>query len=202
MITSNVKIRYNQNEPLNGAFAYLINKFKDQNISEGIVKINVSSTNNKHLVPVIRRDFITDLEYWRSDPINGSWYEVDFLQNNFYLKSYVIRDGERDFFEKWQVLGSNDGIHFDLIDDVKDYPAVSTFNYVNISFKCKYPKTRRIFRIVANGKRAANDYHFVLHRIEFFGEFVMFRPDFMKTCKCKNYNSHLLFYFIVYLLMC
>ena len=151
MISSNVKLRYNPNDPLNGAFTHLQNVFGRSDINNGIVKINASSTVQNLYNPVVIRDFTNGL-YWCSNDENGSWYEVDFLQNYFYLKSYVIRTYSHDFFEKWQVLGSNDGVHFDVVDDVTDFEK-PTADMHNIHFVCKYPKIRRIFRIVANGKR-------------------------------------------------
>ena len=170
MITSNVILRYNSNDPLNGAFTYLQKKFNKENVHENIVKINASSTEQNLYNPVIRRDFINGT-YWRSKDENCSWYEVDFLQNKFYLKSYVIRNYYLDYFEKWEVLGSNDGKQFDLVDDVKDFQKTAKALH-NLFFKCKYPKIRRVFRIVANGKRFSGDYKFVIHRLEFYGMFV------------------------------
>ena len=98
MISSNVKLRYNPNYPLNGAFTYLQKKFNKENITEDIVKINTSGTEQNLYNPVIMRDFDT-YSYWRSESKNGSWYEVDFLQNIFYLKSYLLRTHSQDFFK-------------------------------------------------------------------------------------------------------
>ena len=187
MITSNVRLRFNPNNMLDGAFAYLQKKFNKENITEDIVKINASSTEQYLYCPVIMRNFSGN--YWRSSNESGSWYEVDFLQNLFYLKNYFIRDHANDFFKQWQVLGSNDGIHFDVVDDVKDFPTQS-YGMHNILFNCKYPKVRRIFRIVANGRRNLGDYKFVIHRLEFYGTFIS--KPFIKTCKidARNRSFH------------
>ena len=189
MISNNVKLSYHSNDPLNGAFTYLQKKFNKEDIHEDIVKITASSTKQNLYNPIIRRDFSLGT-YWYSESENGSWYEVDFLQNNFYLKSYLIRTYYWDFFEKWQVLGSNDGVHFDVVDDVTDFKK-PTEGHHNIFFKCKYPKMRRIFRIVANGKRFADSCHFVIHRLEFYGMFVSspFVQENIKKCNNKSWLS-------------
>ena len=191
MISSNVRIKYKPNDPLNGAFAYLQKKFNTVDIQDEFVKINASSTVKDLYVPVTLKDFVTS-KYWTSKNENGSWYEVDFLQNMFYLEKYFLRAATFDFFSKWQVLGSNDGIHFDVVDDVTDFekPKIDS-----ITFKCKYPKIRRVFRIVANGESNIGDFVFNLHRLEFYGSFVS--NLIFKTCKNKNNNNRISFAFII-----
>jgi len=185
MISSNVNIRYNPNDPLNGAFAHLQKVFKRSDINNGIVKITASSNIKNLNNPVVLKNFDID-EHWYSEKVNGSWYEVDFLQNNFYLKSYVIRNFYHEFLAKWQVLGSNDGVNFDVVDDVTDFEEPSE-GYHNIHFVCKYPKMRRIFRIVGNGKRFYGDYHFVIHRLEFYGMIISSIPGLCITRKSINH---------------
>ena len=183
MITSNVRFTYKQSDTLNGAFTYLQKKFNTINIHEKIVKINSSSSEKNLYIPVTNRDCVTDI-YWNSKNENGSWYEVDFQQNLFYLTNYFIRAAAHDFFSKWQVLGSNDGVNYDVVDDVTDFKEPTTDNLV---FKCKYPKVRKIYRIVTNGKRFAGDYIFHMHRLEFYGSFVS--SPFVKTCKINHMNK-------------
>ena len=200
MITSNIKLRYNQNDPLNGAFSYLQKTFNKENICDGIVKVSASSSVQNLYNPVIKRDFNTD-DYWFSRAENGSWYEVDFLQNNFFLTSYLIRAHAVDFFENWKMLGSNDGVNFDVLDEVTNFLKPSTA-FHNLSFKCKYPKMRRIFRLVPNGKRYKDDFISVIYRLEFYGRFVVFDPKLMKTCRIIYSMNHYALCFISFYLSC
>ena len=158
-------------------------KFNTTNINEKIVRINSSSSEQNLYNPVIKRDFAIN-NYWESKDENGSWYEVDFQQNLFYLKNYFIRAATGDFFSKWQVLGSNDGVNYDVVDDVTDFEKPTTDKLV---FKCKYPKVRKIFRIVTNGKRFTGDSQFVIHRLEFYGSFIS--SPFVRTCKINHKNE-------------
>ena len=111
MITG-VRLTYESSSTLNGAFTYLQTYHKRTDINNGIVKISASSVNGDINTPVVKRDLGSD--YWYSNSVNGSWYEVDFLKNNFYLEGYFIRAGPGDFFSKWQVLGSNDRYSYDF----------------------------------------------------------------------------------------
>ena len=189
MSVSNVIINYDENAPLNGAFTYLQTKFNKTNINDGIVRISASTTVQSLEHPVVRRD-IGIGDYWYSDDVNGSWYEVDFIQNNFYLESYVLRAADRDFFSRWQVLGSDDNVHYDVVDDVIDFQKPSV-EYSCIRFVCKYPKTRRSFRIVTYGKKfGSNSFKFYLYRLEFYGRFVSKRNRLL-SCYCRRRVSYL-----------
>ena len=197
---SNVKLTYNADSPLNGAFTYLKSAYNKDNISNEIVKISAKTSDFNLEYPVVKRDIGKD--YWRSSNENGSWYEVDFLLNHFYLESYVIRAYYIDFFESWQVLGSNDGKKYDVVDDVKGFEKPDE-NIHNLNFKCKYPKVRRTFRIVASGKRFKGcDYYFHIYRLEFFGRFVGFDQNKRRTCNQRRYNGNTFVYCLLVLCSC
>ena len=80
MIISNVSINYNSNSPLNGAFAFLQNTYRKTKISEDVVKVRTKTGVNNLALPIEDKTF--DDIHWRSETDTGSWYEVDFLQNN------------------------------------------------------------------------------------------------------------------------
>lgn len=187
MILSNVEVKYDENQPLNGAFAHLQTSFKKTSISDGVVRIRTKSTVQNLALPIENKSF--ENIYWCSKNERESWYEVDFLQNTFYLTSYVIRDYHWDFFEKWQVLGSNDGRHYDVVDDVTDFKQPS-YGFHNYHKNCTQPKARRMFRIVAYGKRFYNDFFFVIHRLEFYGKFVS-RLPYLSIRQCRSHISNI-----------
>ena len=112
MIIPSLELKYDSSKPLDGAFTYLQTYHKRTDINNGIVKISASSVNGDINTPVVKRDLGSD--HWYSNDVNGSWYEVDFPKNNFYLEGYFIRAHPGDFFSKWQVLGSNDRYSYDF----------------------------------------------------------------------------------------
>ena len=189
---------YYENSPLDGAFTYMQKAFNKVNINEGFVKINASSSTQSSESPVIKRNMGTD-NFWGSDDENGSWYEVNFLKNSFYLTSYEIRDHPQDFYSAFQVLGSNDGQNFDVVDDVKDFERPNGDTNVNVLFRCKYPKRRKIFRIVTKGVRFYGDHRFYIHRLEFYGIFNS--NPFMNSCQRCNNMLHSSIWYILCLII-
>ena len=189
MITG-VRLAYESSSTLNGAFTYLQTYHKRTDINNGIVKINASSVNGDINTPVVKRDLGSC--YWYSNNENGSWYEVDFLKNKFYLEGYFIRAHPQDYFANWQVLGSYDGENYDVVDEVSNYTRPSSFdNY----FKCKYPKQRRIFKILTNGTRFYGNYTFYLYRLEFYGRLTTLnnnRCTRARRCKDNDYFAYFL----------
>ena len=140
MILSDIEFNFDENSPLNGAFTHMQIAYKKENISDKILKIRASSTVQNLEYPVIKRDESSDY-YWCSrggEP--NSWYEVDFLMNRFYLESYVIRACSWDFFEKWQVLGSDDGKHYYVVDNVTEFKKPEPWGEHLFNFVCKFPK--------------------------------------------------------------
>lgn len=187
----NVVLNYDSSFPLNGAFTYLQNYTGKTDINNGFVKTNSSSTNtgtDKNF-PIVKRDIG---EYnagaWCSNDENRSWYEIEFINYYFYLEGYLIRASPVDFFSDWQVLGSNNGRDYDVIDDVSGNTQPASYNNF---FECKYPKTRKKFKIITNGKRFKGDNHFCIWRIEFFGRFSSRSKlyDCSRVKICKNHHS-------------
>ena len=157
-----VKIPFDPKNVFNGAFKYLQTLSGTENICQNIIKISVSSTIQGTVdIPVVRKyEDIT--YYWMSQSEKIGWYEVDFKNNRFYLESYVIRDHGRDFHTEWKILGSNDGITYDVVDEVTNYQRPPEA-YVNYNFTCKYPKARRYFKFYKDGSRFYNNEILVIH---------------------------------------
>ena len=172
MVNCYTKLNYNSNNPLNGVFAHLKNVSKKTNISDDFIRIKPSSTLGKTIYgsynmysPIIDKNYQS--EYWCSEDKNNSWYEIEFLKNRVYLESYFIYASQHEYFSNWKVLGSNNGIDYDVVDEVSGYTKPQGWsNY----FQCKYPKTRRFFKIVASGQRFGKDGFFLcIRKLEFYG---------------------------------
>ena len=195
----NVNIPFKSNDMFNGAFKYLQTLSGTENICQNIVKVSASSTKTGRTeIPLIKKD--EDLNYyWTSQLEDVGWYEVDFKNNKFYLESYVIRDHTQDFHSAWKILGSNDGVKYDVVDEVTNFQRPSG-TYVNLNFTCKYPKARRFLKFYKDRARFANDGLLVFHRLEFFGRFVEPRHS-LCSCKQNKYARGALFIYQVLLLI-
>ena len=189
----NVNIPFKQNDVFNGAFKYLQTLSGTENICQNIVKVSASSTQGGRTeLPIIRTDEDTSI-FWYSQNEKVGWYEIDFKNNKFYLESYVIRDHAQDFHSTWKILGSNDGLKYDVVDEITNYQKPSG-TYVNLNFTCKYPKARRIFRFYKDGSRFVNDYLLIFHRLEFFGRFVESRHNLCSYKQNKSTRDALFIY--------
>jgi len=171
MNIGNKKISYSQNRPLDGAFKYIKNLTQTQEIVPNYVNVQVSSVYLQYLAkyPIVSSDTYTS--YWASKDAQNSWYEVDLLKNSFYLESYTIRARNCDFITDWEVLGSNDGVHYDLVDVKHNQTMPETLSLPSMHFECEQPKTRRMFKFMPKGKNFDENYHFVLCNLELFGKF-------------------------------
>ena len=187
---------YNPSSPLNGALTYLQKYHKRIDINNGIVRISSSSIYSTYniSIPIVKRDLGEGA--WCSNNTEGSWYEIDFLNNNFYLEGYFIRAMSNNYFLQWKVFGSNDKINYDVVDEVSAYTQPATYNNY---FSCKFPKLRKTFKIVANGKRFANDgSYFCMRRIELYGKFNK-NPQ---NCSCKTINRENKSFILWFIALC
>ena len=185
LIIGNVPIIYNENSPLNGSFAY-IQKISgtEEIVKENYIKVSVSSSSNQNIeLPITNQTFDT-LITWYSRNEENSWYEIDFLNNFFYLESYLIRNHGQDFFREWKILGSNDGINYQEVDHKTDFQKPSE-THINILFNCSKPATFRIFRYIPIGTRYLGDYYLFFHRLQFYGSFMD-----AKSMKLIKYTKH------------
>ena len=173
--------QYNNGYELDGIFNYFRNQtgdiFPDQ---KGLITIKASSDEAKAKYVLINN--ISELFYWSGNGI-GSWIEIDFGNSFVKISGYTFRSFGRDFLEKWEVLGSNDGIDFDTID-TKTFNSMPTDVLDNRYFKTdKELKYKRI-RFISRGQRfASHDQNiFYIHRIELFGYFYSRSSACQKTC--------------------
>ena len=196
MITiGTVPIPFDPERFLNGAFAYIQNITHETDIiKNNYIKLSVSSSINGNLkVPINQKDI--ENVYFQSSNEVGSWYEIDFINNFFYLETYLLRARAHDFFSEWKIYGSNDGKNYQIVDEIFDFPYPNG-DFVNLNFTCKYPSTNRIFRFVPNGLRYGNDNITIIHRIEFFGSFISSR--LIHNESIKNWQNIFTFNFLLF----
>lgn len=111
--------------------------------------------------------YVNDSHRWVSNGTNYQWYQLDFKNFKIALTGYylVTYRGHQKYF---QIMGSNDGINFDLIENttVNTIPE-NNLTYVNISNSNWYST----FRVMNVGVRfeGGNNIAFDLYRIELFG---------------------------------
>ena len=124
-----------------------------------------------------------DTTRWVSIESNYQWYQLEFKKFKIALTGYYMYT-YRGRIRYMEMLGSNDGTNFDLIENttVASHPD-NYLAYVNIS-KLKWYRT---FRLKNLGPGFDGNYAFDLYRIELFG----YVDEFVK---CSIYNCRLFTY--------
>ena len=167
-----IKIPLDENNIYADAIKYLQDLSNQEDVVDlNLVKISTSLTSTTNLkYPILKKS--DDINYYFTASNPGEfWYEIDFLNNQFYLDTYLIRASDQEYFKEWKVLGSNDGIHYSIIDHIKDFTQPKN-DYCSIPFKCQFPNTYRFIRLWTHGKRFNNDDLIFIHRLEFYGAFI------------------------------
>ena len=97
-----------------------------------------------------------------------NWLEIDFLKGRVWLTNYTWRATALDLFKEFQVLGSDDGHHWDVID--KKETVYEEGNPTrNRMFTCTNPLTRKKIRFDPLTTTHNNNNFFWVHKLEFFG---------------------------------
>ena len=191
----NVDIPFNEHEPLQGAFAYIQNQTNCTDIvPQKYVKVSVSSAEKSNWeIPIINKT--DENSYFPTNDINGSWYEVDLLDNYFLLDTYVIRTNQIDYFKEWKILGSLDGANYFQIDHQQNITppseGVHTSNYT-----LQEPRIIRVFRYAPIGTRYEGNHQLIIHRLELFGKFVKYRAPY-STILCTQTTTIYLYYCLI-----
>ena len=131
--------------PYNGDyFNGITRQLKRAESIDGIVY--VSTTNSSHVVDesnwgdsdVILNDKTDRQNIFASKNINNSYVIINFHKHRVKLTSYTIssRYGTEDKLTDWNLTGSNDKIHWQLIDEKSTNELVPDLAYKNYNVFC------------------------------------------------------------------
>jgi hypothetical protein len=99
----------------------------------------------------LSRDGETTGSRWCSNGKENGYFGVDFNESRILLESYIYRAHSRDFQPPWQVLGSNDGVNWDIVCFYKAFQQPSDA-FHTLNFPCNASKPYRIIK------------HFTIHK--------------------------------------
>ena len=185
---------YNKNNMLNGVFKYIskITKHKDIHSSKDIhisVVSNRSSSSNILTKPLGIPESGTS--WWISDTVKNPWYQIDLRSYKIDVTGYEYHTGSYDFFDHWQLLGSNDGYVWTALDkrEITNYPSTSVYeqNY----YKCN-ENVRKHFsfvRLQASGSRKTDaNSQLAIYRFELYGYIFINNMCTRMTSRMNNNN--------------
>lgn len=122
---------------------------------------------------------------WISEEKNYQWYQLEFQNIQITLTGYYIVS-YNGYQRHFQILGSNDGINFDLIQNTSlSFIPSNRLAYIKVSTSRRYS----IFRLQNFGPRfdpEVDTYALDLYRIELFGYVGKF--NWCNTRKCQIFD--------------
>ena len=197
-----VNFRYN-GEPFDGIFNFLKKKSRGVDIfNAGLISVKTSTNTTNPAGCDVKLPFGYNNEnydkYWYSDDLQDQFYQIHFNLNHVVLNSYVYRVNVFDFFEKWNISGSNDETNWVLLDSNENttYPSIGYIKSKHFVCSEKVKKPFSYFRIQVHGKRNWKTNNFVIYGLEFFGKICSYEAC---TTRCKRtFTISLIFVFIMY----
>ena len=138
-------IEYNSSHPWQGILKYIRTHsgFNDPH-SEGVVKVSSSSTSTGSITTPITVDSDA-YDHWGSSNTENQWYQVDFQQNRVAITSYTYRAWDGDFFSEWNIFGSDDGFHWEILHHQTQFQRPSGGHHT-LHFTVNYTRVKRIVR--------------------------------------------------------
>ena len=196
-------IHYNENDTLNGIFAYLNEYYPQLFVVFCSTHETVSTTNPRD---VTRRNRPTSYRYWASD--NDPEMVISFL-HPILLTSYTIENAQagNSWMMNWTVSGSNDLTNWEIIDQREGEIVCENYwsNYNN-GFICSERKNASYFVNnpkffshikIKNDQNSINQKYIIMRSLEFHG-LTTFFP--LCTVIRKMFAPHLISSYIAILL--
>ena len=176
-------------DKLKGILSYIREKAGIDNLNRYVVSRGSKSNQNYNA------DNIVLGESFAGQEPDYNWCEVDFQKGRIWITNYTWRANTIDFFKKFQVLGSDDGIHWDIIDE-RETTFDTSNPTISKTFNCKNPLTRRIIKIHPLDTTWNNNRALWIHKLEFFGFYFSSKDvPIQRSCKIYHIISHFTYMF-------
>lgn len=162
-----VTIKPDENNPLLGVFEYFNKRDKGNPFFTGTIGIETSSTHVGQVCEIV--DHVTKTIFSTNDYEN-SWIKVEFMKDEIALTGYVFQstDGSgRGHMRSWDLLGSNDGVNWSLVDSVKNSKELKEKGI----FIKTFPQTQfyRYVRVTQTSQNSLEHYNLCLNHFDVFG---------------------------------
>ena len=136
-------------------------------------------------------------KFWltQETKVENQYVQIDFFQNKVILEHIQIDTTHRDLFQSYTIYGINNGEESQEINQVSpnssDY--VDNNQHIIYNYTISNNKPWNSIKIKGNGKRAAQDYRFVIHRLELFGYF------FTNNCRATGLKTKCISNIFIYI---
>ena len=189
-------------EDFNGILRKLTYITKHQNLyKDRDIVLSVSSTLSSSSNVSVTIDYHDPKNtYWISNNEQNSWYQIDLRNYKVKLTGYDYKAAIFNFFERWTVEGSDNGVNWTKVDE-------QTFDISNDTKKKTYyfdcnqniNKAFTYFRLTVDGNRGYDEnFLFAIYRFDIYG--YLYLNSYYYTLSKKLYpkiSNNILFIFIL-----
>ena len=168
---------YDKSKPYNGIFKYISEESHQPNIlSANLIKFKVlsESTNPDHdvfdVILGINNENHNNYYITGSNP-EGQWFQIDFIKNAVVPFGYLYKANGKDFFEKFEILGSNDENSWETLDSRENEFGNNDDSHKQVYYQCNQNifLPFRYLRFQTYGKRSFENYGIAIFGLEFYG---------------------------------
>ena len=156
---------------------------------------------------------VTILPYYWQDNYQYSWCSIDdpyafisyhFVQHSLFIKNYSIKSRtveNIDMPKGWVMYGSNDNIHWNVIDEKKHREELLNTNTI-YTYKVDFPGLYRNFKLIITENSIKEKNVFSFSKIELFGDLYLGIQNIIRnTFFIKNKNDYIKCYISVLFLL-
>ena len=163
---------YIESDPSNGLLQFVYDKKKSTFLNlEGSLEIKASSYEGSSIYQIVSNDTFVSSNYFQTGNKPNSWIQFEFNSLQVSIMSYTYRTRQHDFHEKWYLLGSNDNLTFEIIDERENsgYPSQNENEIETRHYSCNQGNTKAYSYIRLYSDTQRSDYYDGQYRIPLYG---------------------------------
>ena len=163
---------YIESDPGNGLLQFVYDKKKSSFlIFEGSLEIKASSYEASPIYQIVSKDNFVSSLFFETQNYPNPWIQFEFSSLQVSITSYAYRTREHDFHEKWYLLGSNDNLTFEIIDERENsgYPSQNENEIKTRHYSCNQGNTKAYSYIRLYSDTQRSDYYGEKYRIPLYG---------------------------------
>ncbi|OHT03139.1 hypothetical protein TRFO_06799 [Tritrichomonas foetus] len=175
---SSIIFRPQYGHEFEGIFNYLNKECSGNCATKKLIHVRCSSL--KSTSPEFLFDYktLSSDKFWSLNNENDGYLQIDFKKRKINLSHYSFHTPNNQYSnilspKNWEIKGSNDKIHWDILDSRKYDPHLNRHNTF-YCYECTYKnrKNYQYIRFYQRGVNHGDDYDTHLSGIEFFGKLI------------------------------
>ena len=204
-IRSVASIKYNSDSFFNGILHY--SYFTSESFSlNSELKITASSydavSTGSSIYSIIGAENPNYTKYFSTTNEEHSWIQFELKDIKISISKFVYRAKDHDFFDKWQLLGSNNNRTFDILYEGVTETYNTTNKIIDKHYDCDTLNCSNQYsyiRVITNGQRNEHTYTYkyklAIYGFEIYGN--VYNIFHFSLSNKKNIFFQILFYILI-----